>query len=83
MDIDNGGPAFPITLPHGEQYKVHLEFDGMTLRDYFAAKAMAALMLVYWEAQDEYADATSLLRCQATSAYEYADAMIAERNKTK
>jgi hypothetical protein len=28
-----GGPAFPSTHPHGQ-------VEGMTLRDYFAAKAM-------------------------------------------
>lgn len=35
MSINNGGPAFPIPgLQHDE------DFNGMTLRDYFAAKAM-------------------------------------------
>jgi hypothetical protein len=41
---DNGGPAFPVTMPAGEAYKGHAEFDGMTLRDYFAAKAMQACL---------------------------------------
>ncbi|WP_267399031.1 hypothetical protein [Pseudomonas sp. GM_Psu_2] len=37
MSINNGGPAFPIPgLQHDE------DFNGMTLRDYFAAKAMQA-----------------------------------------
>lgn len=36
---DNGGPAFPVTLQRGEMYKTHAEFDGMTLRDWFATHA--------------------------------------------
>ena len=39
--INDGGPAFPITgvygLPNGESIHPH---PGMTLLDYFAAKAM-------------------------------------------
>jgi len=37
MNKDTGGPAFP-TPAH------NLQNDGMTLRDYFAAKAMQAWM---------------------------------------
>lgn len=33
-----GGPAFPRTKPHGGST------DGMSLRDYFAAKAMQAVL---------------------------------------
>lgn len=42
-DIDNGGPAFPgtDTDEHGQPYSTHL---GMSLRDYFVAKAMQALL---------------------------------------
>ncbi|MCW1937557.1 hypothetical protein OMD46_16665 [Pseudomonas sp. MDMC_285] len=39
-DKKTGGPAFPVTLQPGEMYKHHAEFDGMTLRDYFAAHAL-------------------------------------------
>jgi hypothetical protein len=47
--IDNGGPAFPrpafttsdVTI---QDFNGHAEQDGMTLRDYFAAKAMNALI---------------------------------------
>lgn len=34
---DNGGPAFPLVEPAGEMCSVS---PGMSLRDYFAAKAM-------------------------------------------
>jgi hypothetical protein len=36
--MKDGGPAFPIFPDNGNQ------FDGMSLRDYFAAKALAALL---------------------------------------
>ena len=68
MNIDTGRPAFPTTQyingisPSGHDV-------GMTLRDYFAAKAMQAL------AQGNYFDAT------ARQAYMIADAMLREREK--
>jgi hypothetical protein len=37
-----GEPAFPSTHPHGQD-------EGMTLRDYFAAKAMQ----IMWDAYDK------------------------------
>ena len=39
-NINNGGPAFPIPLNPGQTYTAHATRDGMTLRDYFAAKAL-------------------------------------------
>lgn len=56
----------------------------MTLRDYFAAQAMAALMSTYWEDSDLYSSGREIIQCQVESAYEYADAMIKQREiKTK
>ena len=67
MSNNTGGPAFPQerTLPCGS----HEECEGMTLRDYFAAKAMQALI----EKHDESPVEISL------EAYEIADAMLKER----
>ena len=59
MSKKTGGPAFPRTQWPNE--------TGMTLRDYFAAKAMQAL------AQGNYFDAT------ARQAYMIADAMLKAR----
>lgn len=53
----------------------------VSMRDYFAAKAMAALMPIYWETQEEYESAKEMVKCQVESAYEYADAMILQRGK--
>lgn len=37
--INDGGPAFPIPGLHDDE-----DFNGMTLRDYFAANAMQGLL---------------------------------------
>jgi hypothetical protein len=64
-----GGQAFPRTGFHKEQ-------DGMTLRDYFAAKAMQGLL-----AQSGGTAHSSDVGLGAEYAYKMADAMLAERNK--
>lgn len=68
MSNDNGGPAFPTGV-----YTV----EGMTLRDYFAAKAMQGI-LANSEANRSWTDDDI-----AKFAYGQAYAMIAERNKAK
>ena len=62
--IDDGGNVFPMP--------VKWEFSGMTLRDYFAAKAMHAELIV-----NNSADNSKLAEC----AYATADAMLEERIK--
>jgi hypothetical protein len=67
--------AFPSTFrsladPDGEQ-QVHRW--GMTLRDYFAAKAMQSLITVY-------RDDKSIVDEYAKRAYEIADAMLDARS---
>jgi hypothetical protein len=67
-----GGQAFPRTGFHKEQ-------DGMTLRDYFAAKAMQALIAKGMDnPNNRNAKGVPVI---ANFSYEYADAMLAERNK--
>jgi hypothetical protein len=66
MSAKTGGPAFPLVT---EKQILH---DGMTLRDYFAAKAMAQLMFNSPVVQDD-------ARTTASWAYEYADAMLKAR----
>lgn len=68
MSNNTGGPAFPahhFDLAEGEH--------GMTLRDYFAAKAMQALIEKYDESPVEI----------SLEAYEFADAMLKEREANK
>lgn len=71
--INDGGPAFPCTEHHGDG-TFHADHAGMSLRDYFAAKAMAALLVAHGPAPaggwPVYAERT---------AYLIADAMLAAR----
>lgn len=64
--------AFPIVGNSTEQNYLQ---EGMTLRDYFAAKAMQSFVYVY------HRDATSNPEQIAKDAYNVADAMLNERNK--
>ena len=66
--IDNGGPAFPLQSI-GPDFAPG--YAGMTLRDYFAAKAMQG-MLADSEAGGSVEDF-------ARNAYAMADAMLAAR----
>lgn len=66
-NTNTGGPAFPA--PAGVS---HITEQGMTLRDYFAAKAMAQLMLTSPVVRDD-------ARTTASWAYSYADAMLQAR----
>ena len=70
--------AFPIhrpTVPEGTVYAASMVVDdGMTLRDYFAAKAMHAFLL---NSPPHLADELPLV--WAEDAYEFADAMLEAR----
>ena len=68
-DIETGGPAFPTESE--QQTGVNTwRYEGMTLRDYFAAKAMLGLM-----------DAAMPMDEIAPIAYEMAGAMLKARAK--
>jgi hypothetical protein len=80
MTKPTGGPAFPRPKsPKGEytDSEVPGAQTGMTLRDYFAAKALPGLMGRSWSplTGDE------LVSQWAISAYALADAMLTERAK--
>ena len=62
-DTNTGGPAFPA--PAGV---AHITEQGMTLRDYFAAKALS---VIYVDADDD--------DHAAMRAYDMADAMLKAR----
>ena len=64
---DTGGPAFPSTHPHGRE-------EGMTLRDYFAAKAMQAII------GRDTKGGPALVPIITASAYVMADAMLKARH---
>lgn len=75
-------PAFPTKHPTLDPRAsgFHTE-EGMTLRDYFAAKAMQAIIAKRpWE-PDLPAGVNESDNMVATGAYDYADAMLAARDR--
>jgi hypothetical protein len=82
-NTNTGGPAFPMTgmdFRNGQQVEaVHQR--GMTLRDYFAAKAMQAHIAASWVALGKaHATNTDAINpIIAMAAYETADAMLKAR----
>lgn len=79
--INDGGPAFP-NVPDGAGSRWADWDTGMTLRDYFAAKAMLGAITGEspWRGAD-YKPNNSLSNIEndARLAYMYADAMLAAR----
>ena len=74
---DYGGPAFPFIDSASP-----LEHSGMTLRDYFAAKAMP----IMWDAYDKgYCGLNDKdepnMKTMAAGAYQIADAMLKARKE--
>ena len=94
--IETGGPAFPAGSvrksrpahdPGGnwvETDRVQPLHQGLTMRDYFAAKAMQGLLCrgaTLWPfGADESDDPTDAL-LMARTAYQIADAMLAARKE--
>jgi len=81
---EDGGPAFPHheTTSTGEPFHDHL---GMTLRDYFASKALAQISPCAATIADKCAaggDVKSAAELIAQCSYIIADAMIAHRSKS-
>ena len=80
MTKDTGGPAFPVRLPvvgaiHACDEPVPTEIHaGMTMRDYFAAKAMQGM-----NARDGFDAGQASPEQRATLAYIEADAMLKAR----
>lgn len=73
--MDTGGPAFPSNRQAGEKYAVE-HVEGMTLRDYFAAKAMVAVSEAAVMSHKSLSPEDFCKGC-----YEVADAMLKERVK--
>ena len=74
--IDNGGPAFPLQSI-GPDFAPG--YAGMTLRDYFAAKAMQGLLAAQVHGFNDQPAKGPF----ASMAYEMADAMMKARRLAK
>ena len=71
MSKDNGGPAFPCDY----EGSTRSDASGLSIRDYFAAKAMQGIIAAvgYHRGEVDFV---------AESAYDCADAMLKERCKS-
>ena len=80
-NINDGGPAFPragMRPDVDERSGIEaMATNGMTLRDYFAAKALTGMI-----ASAPVCDRSAIIKSAwACIAYEWADAMLAARAK--
>ena len=91
MSKDNGGPAFPFSVEIHDQVpadgRLHaltystVTHNGMTLRDYFAAKAVSGMDALPWSERGNMDGFSEYCSAAARTAYAIADAMLAERAK--
>ena len=77
--MDTGGPAFPHHVVCDKGWAETQMLQGMTLRDYFAAKAMQAIMAPN-PVTGKYPQVSGFEAC-AVDAYEMADAMLKAREQ--
>lgn len=90
MSREDGGPAFPCEFVQhqrgdiGNNTPIMARASGMTLRDYFAAKAMQALIQQGAALQVHRPDGVLTMPARVgvpILAYQYADAMLAAREE--
>lgn len=88
INSNDGGPAFPRPgsenrkdgdMPDGNRWVS--EQGGMSLRDYFAAKALPQVMREYFDANKPCFGADHFYKNVPAHAYQLADAMLEARKK--
>lgn len=81
--IDDGGPAFPMPDERDSDGNgIKQGHPGMTLRDYFAAKAMGGIMSDMAMFQHYITRDRDTFGHVASDAYAAADAMLAARKES-
>ena len=81
-NINDGGPAFARDSHMDKQLGLYVQQHGMSLRDYFAAKAMQAIIssaLTEGTKTQYTISKPDFLECLSLDAYAHADAMLKER----
>ncbi len=80
---NDGGPAFPYSALTPEGPQMYTDSEGMSLRDYFAAKAMQAeLSTQSRDGNNNYIlDSTTEFEWLAERSYEISDAMLKAREE--
>ena len=81
-NTNTGGSAFPSS-EYDPRYNRHVAIGGMTLRDYFAAKAMEATLgqydFTFFEDDKREKEGDTFALVVAKNAYAMADAMLKAR----
>lgn len=78
---DTSGPAFPYSGVHkGSDMNYIIDNHGMTLRDYFAAKAMTGWLASFSES-DSHPFVSGKCDAVAEASYALADAMLKAREE--
>lgn len=82
MAKPDGGAAFPFQhMIVGEEFVAGCNDCGMSLRDYFAARAIALFVLDKDDVRAVQAGIAAQHELMAQFCYSLADAMLAEREK--
>ena len=80
--IETGGPAFPVQYSNEADGPTVMPHVGMTLRDYFAAKALPEIMRE-WDMERRGVDGSGCfdehVPLMAEESYRMADAMLKAR----
>lgn len=76
----DGGAAFPMHCPEIPGVVQSFTWEGMSLRDYFAAQCLYKMSLNSLD-QSSTRDPERIFKEAAVNAYKYADYMLAERAK--
>ena len=86
MSIQDGGPAFPVAdydhmvFEPKTVAETKRDLSGMSLRDYFAAKALPIAWTAFADGYFEAEGWDSINEGVAVCAYQIADAMLAARS---
>ena len=82
-NIETGGSAFPTEYFYDDQTKhERMPTEGMTLRDYFAAKALNGMFANPDDSHENYdLSYDDYVKEIARCAYTMADAMLQQRNQ--
>lgn len=78
-NIETGGPAFPVQYSNEADGPTVMPHVGMTLRDYFAARAMTACYAEYCAHANVQGYEEDWKMGVALDSYEMADAMLKAR----
>ena len=71
-------PAFPLEMVYTQENE---KFNGMLLRDYFAAAALPAMITSFLDKDLDMTDPHGWMEGLAMDAYSMADAMMKQRSE--